>query len=362
MVKFLHAADFHLDTPFRGLSPEQAIQRRREQRELLETLTDLANRQSCDLMLLAGDLLDSDNAFPETVQALVRALGAFRGQVFIAPGNHDCLLSGSPYLSAPWPDNVHIFTQNKISSVTLPQLGCQVYGAGFTAMDSPALLEGFRVQDEDLLNLMVLHGDTETAGSPYNPISKEQISASGLDYLALGHIHKRKAPEKLGKTTFAWPGCMLGRGFDECGEKGVYIGTLTDKECNLEFHPLPGRRYEILTVACKEDPLQDILRLLPADCSRDIYRIYLTGECDEPDLRSIYLSLEDKFYALHLKDKTTRKVNIWADAGEDSLRGQFLATLQEKLSAAATEEEQQIILLAAELGLRAMEGREELVL
>ena len=358
LIKFLHAADLHLDSPFHGLAPGQAQQRRQEQRKLLSDLAELSYEQNCDLVFLAGDLFDSDNAYPETVDALCRALSACRAQVFIAPGNHDCLYAGSPYLTADWPENVHIFKESKISSVTLPGLGCQIYGAGFTSMDTPSLLEHFRVEDSQMLNVMVLHGDPETASSVYNPITKEQISESGLDYLALGHIHLRAEPRTLGKTVYAWPGCPMGRGFDELGQKGVYLGELDEKGCRLSFCPLPSRRYEILDIAAGDDPLAAIEAALPPDTERDIYRIRLTGESDPIDVRALQEALSGKFYSLHIRDLTEAKTDLWQDAGEDSLKGQFLARLQARLDA-ADDTEKEILILAAKLGLSAMEGREE---
>ncbi len=360
MIKILHAADFHLDSAFGALGPRLAVQLRQEQRELLLQMTDLANVEGCQIMLLAGDLFDSDNAFPETLKALKEALAAFRGQVFIAPGNHDCLYAGSPYLSTPWPENVHIFTSRNISSVYLEDCGCEVYGAGFTAPAMPSLLEGFHVHDEDCINLMVLHGDAETAQSTYNPISKEQIAQSGLHYLALGHIHKRQDPIMAGKTAYGWPGCAMGRGYDELGEKGVFITEVSSAGVNTVFHPLAARKYEILSVECGHDPLAAILAVLPQDTSRDIYRIYLTGRCESaPDIPSLTQALEGRFFSLQLRDRTERTVDVWQNAGQDTLQGQFLALLMAKMASAETEEEKALCRLAAELGLRAMEGREE---
>ena len=109
MIKFLHTADLHLDAPFAALSPEQAAARRQEQRELLTELAEVANTHDCDLVLLAGDLFDSAGASDETLLALRRALASIRAPVFISPGNHDCLLPGSAYLTERWPENVHIF-------------------------------------------------------------------------------------------------------------------------------------------------------------------------------------------------------------------------------------------------------------
>lgn len=72
VIKFLHAADLHLDAPFAALSPEQAAARRQEQRELLTELAEAANTHDCDLVLLAGDLFDSAGASDETLLALRR--------------------------------------------------------------------------------------------------------------------------------------------------------------------------------------------------------------------------------------------------------------------------------------------------
>ncbi len=360
MIKILHAADFHLDSSFGALGPRLAVQLRQEQRELLAQMTEIGNAEGCQIMLLAGDLFDSDNAFPETLKALKEALAAFRGQVFIAPGNHDCLYAGSPYLSTPWPENVHIFTSRNISSVYLEDLGCEVYGAGFTVPAMPSLLEGFHVHDEDCINLMVLHGDAETVQSTYNPIRKEQIAQSGLNYLALGHIHQRQEPLMAGKTAYGWPGCAMGRGFDELGEKGVFITEVSAGGVSTTFHPLAKRKYEILSVECGDDPLAAILSALPQDTSRDIYRIYLTGRCESaPDIPSLTQELSSRFFSLQLRDRTERLRDVWQDAGQDTLQGQFLALLQDKMNSAETEEEKALCRLAAQLGLRAMEGREE---
>ena len=95
-LKILHSADLHLDSPFEGLSAGKAAMRRGEQRELLGRLAALARQEDVDLVLLAGDLLDSDNSYFETGEELVRWLGAMGAPVFIAPGNHDRYTSQSP--------------------------------------------------------------------------------------------------------------------------------------------------------------------------------------------------------------------------------------------------------------------------
>ena len=89
LLTIIHGADFHLDSPFSGLSPQRAAQRRGEQRQLLSALAALAREKGADLVLLAGDLLDGRQTYRETAQALARALGDIPCPVFLAPGNHD---------------------------------------------------------------------------------------------------------------------------------------------------------------------------------------------------------------------------------------------------------------------------------
>ena len=91
-VKIVHAADFHLDSAFGALSAEQARQRRRESRELLTRLSNYVNQNGVDLVLLAGDLFDSDTTYRETLEAISEALGAMQARVFIAPVQREVAL------------------------------------------------------------------------------------------------------------------------------------------------------------------------------------------------------------------------------------------------------------------------------
>ena len=150
----------------------------------------------------------------------------------------------------------------------------------------------------------------------------------------------------------------MGRGFDELGEKGVYIGSVGSGTCELEFHPLHGRKYEILSVPAGEDALASVTAVLPQGTENDIYRIILTGEAEPLTMQALYRALESRFFSLTLRDETTPRVDLWAAAGEDTLRGIFLRELRQQFDAAQTPEEKQNIADAARLGLAAMDGRE----
>ncbi len=175
-VRILHAADLHLDSPFEALGGALAAQRRREQRGLLRSLPQLAEQCGAQLILLPGDLLDSDSAYPETAKLLAETFAQTKAQVFIAPGNHDFYSAHAPYARIAFPKNVHIFRTPQLEAVELPELRVRVWGAAFTDSRCPALLHGFSLQKRPgVTDLLCVHGEVGNPASPYfeaiNPLS-----------------------------------------------------------------------------------------------------------------------------------------------------------------------------------------------
>ncbi|MBQ5607617.1 MAG: metallophosphoesterase [Oscillospiraceae bacterium] len=343
-MKILHGADWHLDAPMQGHG--EAL--RQGLAAVPGQIFEIVREEQCDLVLLAGDLFDGAYT-PHTYQNLYDVLKAIAVPVFITPGNHDFCGSDSPWIKELWPENVHIFKSNRIESVALPALDCRVYGAGFESMDCPALLQNFRADCREKYAIGIFHGDPTQIGSPYNPITKAQVLASNLDYLALGHIHKADS-FVAGKTLCAWPGCPMGRGYDEPGEKGVYIVELGDA-VSLRFHPLDTPRFYDL----QAEP-NALGSLLPPVGNENYYRVTLTGCCEAPDLEKLqaeYAHLPN----LVLRDKTTRPVDIWGSLGEDSFEGVYYGLLRQAMES-ADEEEKQELLLAARLSRQLLEGQE----
>lgn len=347
MLNILHAADLHLDSPFAGLSPEQAAARRTLQRQLPDRLVDLANDRGCDLLLLSGDVFDGRRVCPETIEAMQAAFARCKARIFIAPGNHDPYEEDSPWAMCRWPEQVHIFTGAQ-DCVPLPELGCRIWGAAFVSKVCRDVLQP--VTSQGLLEIGVYHGDPETPGS-YRYLSPSDLVGSGLDYLALGHIHKTCLPRKAGKTWYGWPGAAMGRGFDETGVRGVFHVTLEHGRCDTVFVPLDGPRYEIISVPAGQEPL------LPADSHQVICRMILTGETEPPDLEQLHRQLAPRFLSLELRDATTPPRELWEAFGDGTLRGKALEILKTRFDT-ASDEERQTAALAARYVLAALEGRD----
>ena len=349
MIKILHSADWHLDSPLSARDEDL----RNALLEIPGKIADLVQREHCDLVLLAGDIFDSTPS-QETVELVSRAFREMGVPVFISPGNHDYIRPDSPWLYHLWPENVHIFTQNAITSVALPALDCRVYGAAFTGMDCPGLMENFRAESDCRWPIAVIHGDPQTRNSPYCPITQEQVQNSGLAYLALGHIHKY-GRYRSSDTVCGWPGCPMGRGYDETGEKGVYIVTLDDVQ-EVVFEPLDTPQFHDLTVEAGNDPAETLTHLLPPVGSGDYYRITLTGECPGVDIPALTEAFS-RFPRLALRDRTVPPVDLWANAGADTLEGSYFRLLQEAM-AEADEESARHIQLAAKISRRLLDGQE----
>ena len=316
MIKILHAADLHLDSLFRGLPPDLAVEARREQLALPELLARTARDRGAQLMLLSGDLFDRPQATLDSREALAAALGSLDIPVFIAPGNHDYVTYDSPYFLGKFPENVHIFTKQTLSSLVLPELDCRVYGAGYQDMDCPDLLTDFRRQGPERYHIMVLHGEVTGDGGRYCPISRGEIAASG-----------------------------------------IYLVDLDEEGARAEFLPLGARAYYDVSLEAGEDPAA-ALDTLPGDPGRDIYRVTFTGESQTLDLGALEKELSSRFRALTLRDATRPKADLWQAAGDDSLEGRYFALLRQQAEQAQDETQRRRLILAARLSRRLLDGGE----
>lgn len=360
MLKLLHAGDFHLDTPFRSLPPREAAQRRQGQRRTLDDLRDLAVTQKVDLALLAGDLFDTKTIYPETVDALSAALEGFPCPVCISPGNHDPFSDHSPYNTHIWPDNVHIFHDPAVSAVSFPQLGARVYGFAFL---SPVVeedpLAGFQAPQDGVLNLGVFHTQVGKR-CQYAPTDPASLAKSGLAYAALGHVHQMTPPDLKDPTPWAYCGSLMGRGFDEPGDKGAAIVTLEDgRVTDWTFTPLPQSRYLLLEAdVTGQDPRAALLKVLGNDHPEDYCRVLLRGEAAALDLGLLQTAAEGRCRALELRDETVVPQDAWARLEEETLTGHFLREMRRRLDAETDPAARRTLQLALRYGLAALEGRD----
>ena len=361
-IKFLHCADVHIGASG-GFVGAAAEKRRYETLLTFERILSLGREKNVDFILIAGDLFDSNRVQPELVDGVFRAVSGCGLPVIAVAGNHDPLSADSPFRRGDIPKNLFVFG-GEDGSVSIPGIPARVFGRSFTGVYLEGESEFPLSPAADCYNILLLHGDTSGSGE-YNPITPAFIEKCGMDYLALGHIHMRSTAEKRGKTVYAYPGCPEGQGFDETGEKGVYIGSIDESGCRLEFVSVCKRRYETVAAdisgcAAPEQVFPYILELLrerfKESYPENLYKIILRGAVGSGFvINTAELSgrLSETVYFAKIKDETTVRADYAALARQNDLAGIFTRKLLSLAENAASDEERNKIAAALDIGLRA---------
>lgn len=258
-ISFIHAADLHLDSPFKGLSnlPESIFRQVRESTfTALDRLIDAAIAKQVDFILIAGDLFDNEK---QSLKAQIRLRKAFEKlqehaiSVYLSYGNHD-YMSGNRY-PVTYPENVFIFPTEEVSSFTFVKDEiklAQIYGFSY---ENRAVYErkakAYKINNQTIpYHIAMLHGSiiSNTEHDVYAPFQISDLVEEDFNYWALGHIHKREILKN--SPPIVYPGNLQGRNRKETGEKGCYHVVLKDKQADLSFIPLQSIEFQSKKLMC----------------------------------------------------------------------------------------------------------------
>lgn len=365
-MKFIHCADIHLDSPFTLTSSEESLRRRTELRADFSSLVLHARAQGCELFFISGDLFDDSNVTKDTFEMLQREMSSLPNcRFFISPGNHDPYYDKSPYVLMQMPENVHVFKSGQMECVEIPEKNVCVYGYAFTSeskTDSP--LEGFKVKDPDKINILVAHGDVCSGLSNYCPLYEKDISQSGFDYVALGHIHKASGLKYAKDVPYAYPGCVEGRGFDETGFKGAILGDITKNGLDIKALKISKRRFEVthcdITGAVSVTEAADKIIAACSGFGPDTaLRVILEG-VTQPEFvceSEIVRSLVPTPYYLEVKDETLPLYNSEYLKNDSTIIGEFYRSIEPDLVSDDIDK-REIARIALKYGLKALYGRD----
>lgn len=365
MIRLIHCADLHLDSPFSGLDATLSEARRAQQREIFRALICYAKNHRADLFLIAGDLFDSGYTSSSTVKFVADMLATLDCPVIITPGNHDPYREGGLYSTA-FPENVTVFTGEKLSSVYFAKINVAVHGYAFTSdrHDENPLDGGVRL-DPSKINILCAHADLDVPLSKYAPITSRQIAESGFDYAALGHIHNPPQIKTLGRTVTAYSGCLEGRSFDELGFGGAIAVDIDDRNITYEKVRIAKHRYMVetldITGAANDDDTIAKIRQRIAVCNYQndtALRVILTGALS-PDYIPSPAALRDGIeglYSLDIKDETLPLPDLAELERDMSIRGEYYRELVARMQN-GDEEERKTAAEALRIGLCALEGK-----
>lgn len=370
-IKILHCADLHFDSPFRDSDPSYREKRKEDLRETFGAIIDKAVKEEVDIILMAGDLFDNATVMKTTVDYVIRKLKEISDiRVFISPGNHDPYHGKSFYKIIPWPNNVHVF-QDKLEKIHIESLNTVVYGIGFgDSYEKQGLIESMESKidiDDSKINIMVAHGDVTSSSSEYNPITLEHIGKSKMDYIALGHKHDFSGILRENDTFYAYSGNPEGRGFDECGDKGIILGTVYKNYVELNFEPIAKRKYIICSIdisGCRDYEEVKTLILKSSDNvsrERNLFKIILCGEVPENFIINKELlkeKIKDDFFYVKLEDNTTISIDYEEIAGEFSLRGLYAKKILKSIEEETEPLEKELLYKALKLGIESLTAKE----
>ncbi len=230
-MRFIHAADLHLDSPMAGLRSRHGARAEDVScatRTAFRRMIDVAIREKVDLVLIAGDVFDRDWTDYSTGLFFTKGLsdlGKAGIRVALVRGNHDA--EGRISRNLAWPANVHEFGSRAASTRLLEDLGVAIHGQSFPDRAvAENLAAAYPRPRAGLFNIGLLHTscDGRYGHDPYAPCGLEDLVGKGYDYWALGHVHRRLVLAEDPWVVF--PGNLQGRHVNEQGEKGFTMVTV----------------------------------------------------------------------------------------------------------------------------------------
>jgi len=259
-MRFIHAADVHLDSPLRGLdayegAPVEAI--RVATRKAFTNLVQLAICECVDFVILAGDLYDGDGHDYNTALFFInqmRELEQAGIPVVLLSGNHDAASQITARLTLP--NNVHPLPTSRPDTVTFDRIRVALHGQGYACQaETRNLAAEYPPPRSGFFNIGVLHTALEgrEGHEPYAPCTLAELLARDYDYWALGHIHHRESVNGSNRVRVEYPGNVQGRHVRECGAKGCLLVTVNSHGVTEpEFRALDVFRWEVLPVNATE--------------------------------------------------------------------------------------------------------------
>ncbi len=368
VMKILHCADIHLDSSLRtNLDRDKAALRKNELLSAFSDMVKYAVSEDISAVIIAGDLFDNKNISANalnTVKDIIETNGDIT--FYFLSGNHDSDAFVRSF--GDLPENLFIFSNEWTSYRTELSSGkyLNVTGIELDKTNSDTASSGLFLKTDEF-NIVVMHGQLEEYGArdKAEVIDLRQYCAKNIDYLALGHIHEYRKGELGGRGVWCYPGCLEGRGYDECGEHGFVVldideGTL---EFETEFVSFAKRHiYELNVDISKCATTPEILREIDkatgeAGCfGEDMVKVVLTGSVDvdcEKNTAQIEQYLSAAYFASKVYDKSEIYVDYDDYAKEASLKGEFVRLIHD--SNAILPEDKGLVIRC---GVKALAGEE----
>ncbi len=269
-LRFIHTADLHLDTPFKGLTSwnrDLADKLKDATFKSFRKIIDLCLEENADFLIISGDIFESDNkplAAELEFNSELKRITDNEIPVYFVCGNHDPLNSWHGIIQLP--EKVFRFGSDKVENFTYSKGGkpiADIFGISFyDKAVKENLARKFKLKSNPSpFSVAILHGTTGPAGPHeiYAPFKLKDVQHLGFTYWALGHIHKRQIINTYDPAVI-YPGNPQGRDFGETGAKGCYLVEIdTNSKVNLKFLPVELIRFEEVEIDLTDEDKIDKL-------------------------------------------------------------------------------------------------------
>jgi DNA repair exonuclease SbcCD nuclease subunit len=384
MVRLLHTADVHLGARYRDLGAGAADQRER-QLAAFKASVELALAEKVDLFVVAGDLFDS-NTQPrrsvEAVAAQLRRLADGGVAVALLPGTHDVYDAASIYRAYDLPALAGHGTDGAVVVLTPEHprhrylhLELTLYGLCFPTKRAPhSPLKDFKaeVDDPGRWHVGVIHGSLAIPGKTDQDevvFRADEIAASGLDYLALGHWHSFQQG-RAGRVAWAYSGAPEPVAVDQDQAGNVLLVTLegegTGKRVSIEPRRVGRTRFQPVEVdvgaAASQAAIEEaLLAYADPDVVVDVRLQGVLREDLDLDVEELERALGPRFLRARVRNLTTPEPPAGPLPPEDTVAGAFFRDMTGRIEAAhaaGRADEEAEVREALRLGQLFLDGHE----
>jgi DNA repair exonuclease SbcCD nuclease subunit len=357
MLRIIHTADVHLGARHDDLGEQASAQRERQFAAFAATI-DLAIAEKADLLLIAGDLFDS-NTQPrrsvERVAAQLKRLTGARIRTVIVPGTHDCYDRASIYRaydikamagSSADDDHVTVLTP-ETPFVHLDALEAVIHGPVFATKRAPhSPLRDLDVaghRDGATWQIGMVHGSVAIPGKTERDevvITTEEIAASGLDYLALGHWHSAQQA-KAGGVTYAYAGApepvalhqdRAGRALRVDLETGPTGRTVIVTEHQVGKTRFDKVDVDAARVANQPALIDELNRRADRDLVLDVRLVGVRPDELDLHLDEIESALAGSFLKVRVRDTSTPALTEGVLPSAETIAGAFIRDLEGRIA------------------------------
>lgn len=357
-MKFIHMADMHLDSSFATLAnnPKLAQERRIEQRRTMKKIVEYIKENNIPYFFIAGDLYEQEYIKKSTIEYINNLFKEIQEtKIFITPGNHDPYIKNSFYKQYNWNNNVYIFTQ-ELERLEFGNI--DIYGYGFNDFYMKNKYHNITIQNKDKINILITHGSIDSGkdeDKEYNALTTKELKNMNLDYIALGHIHK-KSYNDYENQRIVYPGSTMSLGFDELGERGIIEGEIDEqtRAIKLKFIPIESKTFEeaeidISDLNSEEDLIEEINNINWD--SNKFYKVILKGKNNFEINESNILELIIYPNIIRIRNHTEPKYEIKEIAKQESLKGLFAKGILDKINNTDNKNEKEKLINAFEIGM-----------